>query len=97
MEEPEQGEQRQRRQARLGLLREEAEADADQAEDPGLKEQPGEIDRAGDRRLGVGVRQPGVEGDERNLDGKGGEESKIEPPSLRRAQGVPASSARAKV
>src|SRR6185437_6233630 len=63
----------------VGGAREEAEIEAQHAVRPHLQQDAGEQDRAGRRRLDVGVGQPGVEREQRNLDGEGDEEAEEQP------------------
>jgi hypothetical protein len=56
-------------------LREQRQAVAQEAEGADLVEDADEQHAPADRRLGAGVRQPGVEREQRRLDGEGDEEA----------------------
>ncbi len=59
-------------------VREQRDAVADQPEGPDLVQDAHQQDRAAGRRLRARVRQPGVEGEQRRLDGEGDEEAQEE-------------------
>ena len=63
----------------VGFGGEESDVEAQQAVGAHLEQDSGEQHRARGGRLDVGIRQPGVEGEDRNLDGEGQEESEEEP------------------
>src|SRR5687768_862542 len=75
------GQEDERGDPELGAVREERQAEADEAVAAGLQQDAREDDRAGRRRLDVGIRQPGVERDHRHLD-REGEREREEGPHL---------------
>ena len=63
----------------VGGLREQGHVEAQEAVGPHLQEHRRQDDRAHGGRFGVGVRQPGVEGEHGHLDGKGDGEGQEHP------------------
>ena len=69
-----------------GRIREEGHVEPHEPVRPHLEEDTGQDDRTGRRGLGVCVRQPGVEREQRHLDRKGDGESEEEPELCGRGQ-----------
>ncbi len=67
------------RRKRLGLFREQRQRKPQDAVGGGFQQDTGQIDTAGGRRLGMGIRKPAMEWDHRQLHGKGHKEAQHQP------------------
>ena len=62
-----------------GGVGQDGQAEADETIGAHLEEHPGQDDRTGRRSFDVGVRKPGMEGEQRNLDGEADEHGQEDP------------------
>jgi len=87
VDDPDDGEREEERLGGARRLREERQGETEEPVGPELQEDPRQDDRARGRSLDVRVRQPGVQREDRHLDGEGEREGGEQPELLRRGEG----------